>query len=32
MLTQLQSSKVVEFASCRQFRVRKWEVLERLAA
>ena len=32
MLTQLQGSKVVEFASCRQFRVRKWEVLERLAA
>jgi len=32
MLTQLQGSKIVEFASCRQFRVRKWEVLERLAA
>jgi CRP/FNR family nitrogen fixation transcriptional regulator len=32
MLTQLQSSNVVEFAGCRQFRVRKWDVLERLAA
>lgn len=31
-LTQLQSSKVVEFAGCRQFRVRRWDVLERLAA
>jgi len=32
MLTQLQSSKIVEFASCRKFRVQKWDVLERLAA
>lgn len=32
MLTQLQSTSVVEFAGCRQFRVRKWDVLERLAA
>jgi len=32
MLTQLQGSQVVEFASCRQFRVRRWDVLERLAA
>jgi CRP/FNR family nitrogen fixation transcriptional regulator len=32
MLTQLQASNIVEFASCRTFRVQKWDVLERLAA
>jgi CRP/FNR family nitrogen fixation transcriptional regulator len=32
MLTQLQSSKVVEFQSCRQFRVRNASALDRLAA
>jgi CRP/FNR family nitrogen fixation transcriptional regulator len=32
MLTQLQSSKIVEFASCRQFRIRNQGALSRLAA
>lgn len=32
MLTQLQSSKIVEFAGCRQFRVRNQGALSRLAA
>lgn len=32
MLTQLQSSKIVEFAGCRQFRVRNQSALSRLAA
>lgn len=32
MLTQLQSSKIVEFAGCRQFRVRNHGALSRLAA
>ena len=32
MITQLQSSGVVEFESCRRFRVRDREALEDLAA
>ena len=32
MVTQLQGSRIVEFASARQFRVTRWPALERLAA
>ena len=32
MVTQLQGSRIVEFANARQFRVTRWPALERLAA
>lgn len=32
MLTQLQSAAVIEFESCRRFRVRRWQALEQMAA
>jgi CRP/FNR family nitrogen fixation transcriptional regulator len=32
MVTQLQGSRIVEFATSRQFRVTRWPALERLAA
>lgn len=32
MLTQLQGASVVEFEGCRQFRVKRWEALEQMAA